>query len=329
MSVLVTGGAGFMGSHLADFMLKEDYDVFVLDNLTGGFERNVPEEATLIVGDCTNEHLVDALCRENRFKYIFHMAAYAAEGLSHFIRRYNYQQNLIASINLINAAIKYGVSRFVFTSSMGVYGEQQLPYTEDMIPAPEDPYGIAKYAVEQDLRTAHEVFGLEYTIFRPHNVYGTRQNIWDPYRNVIGIFMAQIMRNEPMTIFGDGTQMRAFSHISDVSPIIGRSVNSPRAVGQIYNVGGEEPITINELSIKVADAMGTPCTCVHLPARYEVHKAYSDHKKLRRDFKWLPLMKMNAGLPDMAKWAAENFHKTVPRTFWSMEQTRNLPHKWK
>ena len=117
---------------------------------------------------------------------MFHLAAYAAEGLSPFIRRFNYQNNLIGSINLINLSVRHDVERFVFTSSVAVYGTGQLPMTEDQVPVPEDPYGNAKLAVERDLVCAHDMFGLGYTIFRPHNVYGEYQNIGDNYRNVVG-----------------------------------------------------------------------------------------------------------------------------------------------
>ena len=154
---------------------------------------------------------MDRVFREHRVRRVYHLAAYAAEGLSHFIRRFNYQNNLIGSVNLINASVNHDVECFVFTSSIAVYGPNQVPMHEELVPAPEDPYGVAKLAVEQDLRACHAQFGLPYVIFRPHNVYGERQNIGDRYRNVIGIFMNQIMRGEPMTIFGDGRQTRAFT----------------------------------------------------------------------------------------------------------------------
>ena len=125
---------------------------------------------------------------------MYHLGAYAAEGLSHFIRSYNYRTNLEASVNLINQAVLHDAARFVFASSIAVYGAGQVPMSEHMTPSPEDPYGISKYAVELDLAAAHKMFGLEYTVFRPHNVYGERQNIADRYRNVIGIFMNSVLQ---------------------------------------------------------------------------------------------------------------------------------------
>ena len=216
-AVLVTGGAGFIGSHVAKHCKSKGFDVVVLDDLSGGFEDHIPEGIEFVKGSITDEQLVTRLFDQYKFEYVYHLAAYAAEGLSHFIRRYNYNTNLVGSINLINESVKHKVKCFVFTSSIAVYGKGQLPMTEEMTPVPEDPYGVSKYAVELDLRSAHEMFGLNYVVFRPHNVYGENQNIGDKYRNVIGIFMNQIMQGKQLTVFGDGTQTRAFSYIDDVN----------------------------------------------------------------------------------------------------------------
>src|SRR5688572_26632929 len=223
-TVLVTGGAGFIGSHVSRHCLDMGFKVVVLDDLSGGFEDHLPDGVIFVKGSITDHELVTDLFNQYRFVYVYHLAAYAAEGLSHFIRRYNYETNLIGSINLINEAVKHKVKCFVFTSSIAVYGKGQLPMSENMTPLPEDPYGISKYAVELDIRSAHEMFGLNYIIFRPHNVYGEYQNLGDKYRNVVGIFMNQVMQGQHMTIFGDGSQSRAFSYIGDIAPIIAQSV---------------------------------------------------------------------------------------------------------
>src|SRR5689334_16596149 len=173
---LVTGGAGFMASHVADHLLSSGHGVVVLDDLSGGFRENVPQAATFVKGSIADHSLVNQLFERYSFDYVFHLAAYAAEGLSHFIKRFNYENNLIGSVNLINLSILHKVKTFVFTSSIAVYGKGQLPMTESTKPEPEDSYGIAKYAVEEELRATHQMFGLPYIIFRPHNVYGERQN---------------------------------------------------------------------------------------------------------------------------------------------------------
>src|SRR5918993_1985634 len=237
MKVLVTGGAGFIGSHVADALIARGHRVTVLDDLSGGYRDNVPAAAEFIEGSITDVALVDKVFAKHSFEYVFHLAAYAAEGLSHFIKRFNYTNNVIGSVNLINASVTTGVKGFVFTSSIAVYGATpQLPMTEQTPPHPEDSYGIAKFAVELELVASRAMFGLDYTIFRPHNVYGTRQNIADKYRNVVGIFMNQILQGRPMTVFGDGTQTRAFSHINDVAPIIAASIDVPAAWNQVFNV---------------------------------------------------------------------------------------------
>src|SRR5438034_6778061 len=257
MKVLVTGGAGFIGAHVARHLLEAGHDVVVLDDLSGGYEENVPTGATFVDGDCTDAQLVDDLFREHGFTHVFHIAAYAAEGLSHFIRRFNYTNNVVGSINVINSAIRAEtVERFVFTSSIAVYGPGQTPMTEALTPEPEDPYGIAKYAVELDLAAAQRMFGLDYTIFRPHNVYGELQNIADTYRNVIGIFMNQLMADRPMTVFGDGRQTRAFTHIDDVAPLIARSIDVPEAANEVFNVGADTPYAVVDLAHAIAHAFG-------------------------------------------------------------------------
>src|SRR5688572_25940743 len=244
--ILVTGGAGFIGAHVADALAGRGHDVTVLDDLSGGFRDNVPARASLIEGSIVDAPLVDRLCAERRFEHIFHLAAYAAEGLSHFIKRFNYTNNVIGSVNLLNAAVNTGVSTFVFTSSIAVYGTQAaLPLTEDTPAHPEDSYGIAKHAIELELRACQEMFGLDFVVFRPHNVFGPRQNISDRYRNVIGIFMNQILQGKPMTIFGDGLQTRAFSDIDDVAPIIASSIDRPAARNEVFNVGPDRPYSLN------------------------------------------------------------------------------------
>src|SRR5213078_1607498 len=180
MKALVTGGAGFIGAHVARHLLDSGHDVVVLDDLSGGFEANVPAGAAFADGSVTDAELVDDLFRTHEFAHVFHLAAYAAEGLSHFIRRFNYTNNLLGSVNLINTAVLKGCDCFIFTSSIAVYGANQLPMTEETSPRPEDPYGISKFAVELDLQAAHDMFGLDFIVFRPHNVYGERQNISDP-----------------------------------------------------------------------------------------------------------------------------------------------------
>jgi UDP-glucose 4-epimerase len=324
---LVTGGAGFMGSHVTDHLLAMGHDVVVLDDLSGGFRENVPAEAAFVKGSILDHELVDRLFKRHGFDYVYHLAAYAAEGLSHFIKRFNYNNNLIGSVNLVNAAINHNVKCFVFTSSIAVYGAGQSPMSEAMIPLPEDSYGISKLAVEQELRVTHEMFGMDYVVFRPHNVYGERQNIGDRYRNVVGIFMNQLLRGEPMTIFGDGLQQRAFTHIDDVAPVIAASVDFSAARNQIFNVGADIPHTVNELAEVVAEAMGKPCQVNHLDPRNEVKIAFSDHSKAEQAFGKRTKTPLRDGVRAMAAWVREHGARESC-VFEGIEVARNMPPSW-
>ncbi len=326
--VLVTGGAGFIGSHVSRHLLKMGYEVVVLDDLSGGFEDQVPTGAKLVIGSITDAALVNRLFSECQFEYVFHLAAYAAEGLSHFIKHFNYTNNLLGSVNLINAAVNHQVKCFVFTSSIAVYGSNVVPMTEQMIPQPEDPYGIAKYAVELDLRESHEMFGLNYVVFRPHNVYGENQNIGDPYRNVIGIFINQIMQDQPMTIFGDGLQTRAFSYIDDVAPIIAASITRPECFNKVFNVGADTPCTVLELAEKVAAAMGVHPNIRYLPPRNEVKHAYASHDRVRAVFgDLIQNVPLEVGLARMAAWA-KKVGARRGKPFKHIEVHKNMPSIW-
>jgi UDP-glucose 4-epimerase len=327
--VLVTGGAGFVGSHVAEALVGGGHAVTVLDDLSGGFPDNVPPGARFVEGSVTDAPLIDRVFADGTFDYVYHLAAYAAEGLSHFVKRFNYTNNVIGSVNLINASINFEVQGFVFTSSIAVYGNPpQLPVTEEMQPEPVDSYGIAKYAVEQELRACREMFGMRYLIFRPHNVFGPRQNIGDRYRNVVGIFMNQILQGRPMTIFGDGSQTRAFSYIDDVAPVMARAIDIEAAWDDVFNVGADEPYTLNEVASGVARVMGVEPRVVRLPPRNEVQHVRSSHQKLERVFGQLTRTPLDDGLRSMAEWVkARGARTSAP--FGGIEVTKNLPEAWR
>ena len=324
---LVTGGAGFIGSHLADELVTAGHEVVVLDDLSGGFADNVSAQVRYVEGSITDVGLVNSLFDSYRFDFVFHAAAYAGEGLSHFIRRFNYTNNLLGSVTLINAAVRRHCRCFVFTSSIAVYGASQTPMTEEMSPQPEDPYGISKYAVEMDLAAARRLFGLNYIVFRPHNVYGERQNLGDKYRNVIGIFMNQVMQGLPCTIFGDGTQTRAFSHISDVAPAIAKSVLVPEAYGQTFNIGADTPHAVKDVAEAVQKVMGKDTGIRYLPARNEVLHAFSDHAKAHRLLGARAALPLEAGLERMARWALR-VGPRPSRDFAEIELEEGLPPSW-
>ncbi len=326
--ILVTGGAGFIGSHISEALFSHGHEVVVVDDLSGGFIDNLTDGINFIQASVCNADIVNSIFEQYKFQYVFHLAAYAAEGLSHFIKRFNYENNLIGSINLINASINTGVKCFVFMSSIAVYGTSpDLPMTEDTAPHPEDSYGIAKLSIEQELKICKDMFDLDFIIFRPHNVYGERQNIGDKYRNVVGIFMNQILQNKPMTIFGDGNQTRAFSYIGDIVPVIAESIENFDAYNQIFNVGADQPFTVNQLALSVAEAMGVKPDIVHLSPRNEVIMAYSSHEKVRQVFGERKLHNLDNGLAKMARWIKLHGARKS-QEFKNIEVTKNFPKAW-
>ncbi|MDO8509314.1 MAG: NAD-dependent epimerase/dehydratase family protein [Nanoarchaeota archaeon] len=324
--VLVTGGAGFIGSHLVDHLIEKGFEVTILDDLSGGLLKNVNRNARFIQGSITDKDLVEEVMRDQEI--VYHLAAYAAEGLSHFIRNYNYNNNLIGSVNLINASIKNKIKCFLFTSSMAVYGSGDPPFDETHKPSPEDPYGIAKYAVEQDLKVAHEMFGLNYVIIRPHNVYGERQFLGDPYRNVIGIFMNRIMQGKSPLIYGDGLQTRAFSYFSDIVPCIAQAPFIEKAQNEIINLGASKAHNLNELTSEVLKAMGANIKPQYTPPRHEVKHAFCTTDKSERILDYKDKTPLSIGLQKMAEWAKMN--GTMDPIIWEgYELTDKLPDFWK
>lgn len=284
--ILITGVAGLLGSHLAEHLLSKGYEVYGIDNLSGGYRENIPDNVVLFVEDLVDINAVDKIFEAVRPDYVYHFAAYAAVGLSPFIRNFNYQNNILASINLINNSIKHNIKKFVFASSMDVYGEQTPPFTENMIPNPQDPYGIAKYAVEMDLKNARRQFGLCYTIIRPHNVIGPKQNIWDRYRNVAGIWIRKALAGEKLTIYGDGNQRRAFSDVKFYMDPFERLLTNEKTDCEIINIGADQDVSINDLALVVQNVahskMGVKPSTIHLERRDEVDKMWCNHDKAKK-----------------------------------------------
>ena len=258
MKILITGVAGLLGSRLADYIIENHSDVKIVgvDDMSGGYRENVNSKVELWEMNLVNGNITECFER-HQFDYVYHFAAYAAEGLSPFIRTYNYQNNLVATSRIITECIKHNVKRLVFTSTLAVYGHGDGGiFNENQIPKPIDPYGVAKYGCEMDIQIAGEQHGLDWCIIRPHNVYGLKQNIWDKYRNVLGIWMYQHLNGEPMTIFGDGLQTRAFSYIDDSLEPLWKSSFLPEASKQIINLGGIKEYSILEANQIIRNVIG-------------------------------------------------------------------------
>ena len=213
--VFITGIAGFLGSHVADEFIHQGYEVAGNDNLIGGYEDNVPKDAIFYPFDCRSEQ-IKTIFQEFKPDLLIHTAATAYEGLSVFSPSFVTSNIYEASVSVFSAAISSGVQRIVNCSSMARYGEIKIPFTEDMDPKPQDPYGIAKYAAEKTLECLANVHSIEYVTLVPHNIIGPRQKYDDPYRNVASIMINRCLQGLPPIIYGDGMQTRCFSFIQDV-----------------------------------------------------------------------------------------------------------------
>ncbi len=313
MKIFVTGCAGLLGSNYSRHLMKHGYDVFGIDNLSGGHKAFIPkgENFTFVKLNLERRKKVEELFEEHRPDVLFHFAAYAAEGLSPFIRNYNYRNNLLCSANLINPCIKYK-TKMIFTSSMAVYGDQETPFTEDKRPQPIDPYGMAKYAVECDLKMASKQFGLRYNIVRPHNVLGKYQNIWDRYRNVIGIFIRKTLNNIPILVYGDGEQTRAFSDIQYyMEPF---DLLHDNFDGEIFNIGADKFFTLNQVAETVQEIgkkYGYDVPIEHAEGRHEVKHAYCNHDKAKTMLGFKDNTKLEELIEDMFVWAMNQPNRKV------------------
>jgi len=304
MRVLITGVAGLLGSRLADWLIEniEGVQICGIDDLSGGYKENINPRVHFWQMNLT-EHPIENCFDYFKPDYVFHFAAYAAEGLSPFIREYNYVNNLQATAAIVNNCIKHDVKRLVFTSTLAIYGHGYGGiFDEAQIPKPIDPYGVAKYGCEMDIQIAGEQHGLDWTIIRPHNVYGVKQNIWDKYRNVLGIWMYQHLNGEPMTIFGDGEQTRAFSFIDDSLEPLWNAAIRPEASKQIINLGGIEEISIKYASEVLREVIGSG-EVIHLEGRHEVKHSIPTFQKSIDILGFKHQTNLKEGLSQMWEWA--------------------------
>ena len=329
MKIFVTGCAGLLGSNYSRHLIANGHEVIGIDNLSGGYKAFVPkgEKFTFIKLNLERRKKLAELFKEHKPDLLFHFAAYAAEGLSPFIRNFNYRNNLICSANLINPCIECG-TKIVFTSSMAVYGGQEPPFTEDKQPQPIDPYGVAKYAVECDLKLANQQFGLRYNIVRPHNVLGTYQNIWDRYRNVIGIFIRKTLNGIPILIYGDGEQTRAFSDIKYyMQPF---DMLHDNFDGEIFNIGADKYFSLNEVAEtvqKIGSKYGYDVPIEHGEPRHEVKHAYCDHTKAKTMLNFKDNTKLEDLIETMFVWAMKEPNRKVKDM--EYEITEGIYDYWK
>jgi len=327
MRILITGVGGLIGSNFAGYLQKLGYDIVGIDNFFGGYEDFIPLGVPWDKIELTDAKVVADIFAAYRPTVVYHFAAYAAEGLSPFIRKFNYENNVIASINIINECIKTD-AKLIFTSSMAVYGEQYPPFIESMTPTPVDPYGIAKYTVEQDIKQANNQFGLRYNIVRPHNVLGRNQNIWDKYRNVIGIWIRRALKGEPILVYGDGEQKRAFSDIACYLKPLEKLCNG--FDNETFNIGADREYTLNEAA-KIVQAVAAKYNIKveikHVEGRHEVKNAYCDHKKAKQLLNFEDTTDLKQLIQDVFEWAMTQPDRQVKHM--NYEVDKNIYSFWK
>ncbi len=333
---MVTGSAGFIGSHIYDLLFGMGHEVYGVDDLSGGFMRNVSQKKYFTKLDLRDRAKTAAYIKKIKPNIIFHLAADATEGRSQFTPFSAMDRNIVAYNNVLIPAIKHGLKKMILTSSMSVYGAQQAPFKESMMPQPEDIYGISKMSMEQTTRVLADVYGFKYVIIRPHNVYGPRQNLSDPYRNVVGIFINSLLHGKNFYVYGDGAQKRAFSYIDDVAPAMARAAFKKECEGKIINIGSDEAVTLNELAKTVlgtfhGDIGNVPKNLLpkYMPDRLqEVKYAYCEHKVAGELLGFKPAVKLSEGVSKMTDWAKsigkqpfvylanlELEHKKTPKTW--------------
>jgi len=329
MRVLITGVAGFMGSHLADEFIKRGHSVVGIDNLIGGYYENVPDAVEFYAKDLGD---FDAVA--DHFKgvdLVVHTACTAYEGLSVFSPALVTRNTSHIATVALSASIRAGVKKFVHMSSMARYGTQEtVPFTEDMTPKPQDPYGIAKYATELLVKNLCETHGMKYVILVPHNIIGPRQKYDDPFRNVASIMTNRMLQDKQPIIYGDGSQMRCFSFMQDVIDPMMIACETDVADGMTINIGpDEEFVTISILAQKIAAILNFDLEPIHMPGRpQEVKDANCSADLARKILNYQTKTNLDDGLKELVTWiknqGTKQFNYHLPLEF----ITDKTPKTW-
>jgi UDP-glucose 4-epimerase len=327
--VLITGIAGFMGSHMADDFLAKGYEVCGIDNLIGGYEDNVPAGAQFYNADCSNFNEIESFFEG--VDLVVHTACTAYEGLSVFSPSLIVRNTSLATAATLSSSIKHGVKKYVFLSSMARYGTQdRVPFTEDMDTRPQDPYGISKVESEMLIRNVSETHGMDYSILVPHNIIGPRQKYDDPFRNVASIMINRMLQGKQPIVYGDGTQQRCFSFYQDVSDPIMVAAENDIANGKVINIGpDEEFISINELASIIADILEFDLDIIYMPGRpQEVKDATCSAELAREILGYKTTTSLRDGLTQLAEWIQQRgvkpFDYHLPLEF----TTDKTPKTW-
>ncbi len=310
--VLVTGGAGFIGSHIVDLLITRGYDVVVFDNLSTGTRAYVNPAADFVQGDVRDEDAVAALFADYQIDVVLHIAGQASIRLSFADPAEDLSVNTLGTINVLKQCLVHQVPRLLFASSMTIYGTpEQVPTPESAIPAPRSYYAVTKYAAERYVHLTAERqdldFDFDVTSFRMFNVYGPRQSLTNAYQGVFAIFMGNVLRDEPINIHADGEQSRDFVHISDVARAWVDAIDHPASFGQVINLGTGAPTSVNQLCDQVLAAFG------HTRDTYPVHYHAAQPGDIRASaaditcagelLDWQPTIPFAQGMRETIEWA--------------------------
>ena len=294
--VLVTGAAGFLGSHLCEKLRNLNYEVIGIDNMSGGNLDNVPNDVKFHKIDCCDLKKINTIMKN--IDIVYHCAATAHEGLSVFSPVQISKNNYMATVTVVSAAINNKVKRIIYCSSMARYGDQPTPFTEDMTPKPVDPYGISKVAGEDVLKNLCNLNNIEWVIVVPHNIIGPRQKYDDPFRNVVSIMINRILQNKSPIIYGDGEQKRCFSYIDDCIYCLLALIDNKNVAGEIINIGpDEEFVTINKVAEICSNVTGSNLKPEYHPDRpKEVKIATCSADKARKLLNYKTTTDLHTGI---------------------------------
>ena len=331
LRILITGVAGHVGSKLAEWILREQTaEIIGIDDLSCGYRDNVPRCVEFIESTADDLSVIN---NYGPFDLVYHFAAYAAECMSPFVRRFNYSNNLVQTAGLVSNLIDANFQgRLVFASSIAVYGAIRSPFDENMHCCPHDPYGVAKLACERDIRIAGQQHNLDYCILRPHNIYGPGQSLWQQYRNVLGLWMRAVLEGWNPIIFGSGEQKRAFTYIEDILPCLWNAGVYDEPQGRTINIGGSQPVTINELATAFTEAIEQHVTFDYQPCRHEVKNAWCTTRASEEYLQYRDLTKLTTGIREMWKWAKivwSMYPERREQPPMELETDKGLPDAWK
>jgi len=330
--ILVTGGFGFIGSWLTEALVKKGHIVYVVDDLSGGYKENIGiKNFSYSLFDLRNEKKVDEIFKREKFEIVHHLAAHPHEGLSLYCPIDIFTTTCNTSINVFKACVNHDVERCIFYSSMARYGHGNFkpPFSEECPPNPVDVYGAAKVAAETVLDVFSEAHGLKHTILVPHNIYGPRSNLADPYRNVIMIWLNCLLRGKPFYIYGDGNAKRAPSYIENIVEPCIRAGFDDKVLGEVINIGASKAHTLNEIAKMVLEEFPFDLQPIHLPNRLcEVKEAYSTIDKSVRLLGYEEKTALREGIRKTIEWAKEVGSKK-PKYLENIEIEKNFHPAWK